>query len=140
MGGTSYAKKILHTLPANWETIAFDKLSVAKFLSGINVFLHFVHDNYIEEFGRNVMEAMAQGVPAILPYSLKETFEDAAIYCAPEDVLAVVQRLVADNDAYTTQSERGYRFVLTTSDQPIVIERLRQFVQSESATLGLNPP
>jgi glycosyltransferase involved in cell wall biosynthesis len=139
MGGTSYAKKLLHTLPTNWKTIAFDKISVSQFLSEIDVFLHFVHGDYIEEFGRNVMEAMAQGVPAILPHSLKGTFADAATYCTPDEVQAVVERLVADSDSYAAQSERGYQFVLATSDQPIVIERLRHFVQAEAATQGLNP-
>lgn len=134
MGGTSYAEKLLYTLPTNWETIAFDKIPVAQFLSEIDIFLHFVHGRYIEEFGRNVMEAMAQGVPAILPHSLQETFADAATYCAPEEVQAVVERLVADSDLYAAQSERGYQFVQATSDQPIVIERLRQFVQSEPLT------
>ena len=133
MGGTSYAKKLLHTLPANWETIAFDKISVVQFLSEIDVFLHFVHDSYIEEFGRNVMEAMAQGIPVILPNSLKETFGDAATYCAPEEVLSVVKKLVADGDLYSALSKRGYQFVQSTSDQPMVIERLRKFIQTESA-------
>lgn len=139
MGGTSYAKKLLHSLPPNWESIAFDKISVTRFLSEIDIFLHFVHADYIEEFGRNVMEAMAQGVPAILPHSLKETFADAATYCAPEEVQAVVEELVADTDSYAELSERGYQFVQATSDQPIVIERLRRFVQPEPATRGPNP-
>ncbi len=130
MGGTSYAKRILGTLPANWESIDFDKVPVTQFLSEIDVFLHFVHDDYIEEFGRNVMEAMALGIPAVLPHTLHDTFEDSATYCDPEEVLSVIRRIVADRDHYSAMSRKGFEFVRKNADQPVVIERLKRFVQS----------
>ena len=77
MGGAQGALKLLKRLPSNWTSLEFDATPVDRFLSELDFFLHFPHEDYIEEFGRNVMEAMAQGVPAILPPAFAETFGDA---------------------------------------------------------------
>jgi glycosyltransferase involved in cell wall biosynthesis len=120
-------------LPANWQTVAFDQISVDRFLSEIDLFLHFVHDDYIEEFGRNVMEAMAAGVPTLLPQAFRETFGDAAVYCEPKEVAVTARQLWSDPAAYRAQVERGYDHVLRTSDQSMVVERLSNLVRRRTS-------
>ena len=129
MGGVAFPKKRLRRLPDNWQTIDFDRVAVSRFLSEIDFFLHFVNDDYIEEFGRNVMEAMAHGIPAVLPHPFRETFGDGAVYCAPEEVADVVRRLWSDPATYRAQAARGRKYILRTSDQRVVERRLADFVQ-----------
>ncbi len=131
MGGTRYARKILPEFPSNWRETKFDETSVSEFLDGVDIFLHFVHDEYIEEFGRNIVEAMARGIPTILPTQFKETFGDAALYCANADVESTVRQLWSDPSAYQTMARRGYDFAMRTSDQRNVVDRLARFAGSE---------
>lgn len=136
MGGVRTPKRVLGYLPTNWKAIAFDETSVAKFLAGLDFFVHFVDDDYIEEFGRGTMEAMADGIPALLPPVFRETFGDAAVYCEPEDVARKVRELWADPDAYREQTVKGYNYVRTTADQRAVMSRLSNYVQRRT-TSGL---
>ncbi|MFV0244966.1 MAG: FkbM family methyltransferase [Qingshengfaniella sp.] len=129
MGGVKGPRKILGDIPSNWRSFEFDQIPVSDFLSELDFFLHFVHDDYIEEFGRNIMEAMAQGIPVILPAVFSETFGDAATYCTPAEVEATIRKLWADPDAYRAQVARGYAFVERTSGQAAVAERLGTLIQ-----------
>ena len=54
----------------------------------------------VEAFGRNILEAMASGLPAILPPHFRPFFGDAAIYAEPAEVPSVVGQLYADRRAY----------------------------------------
>jgi glycosyltransferase involved in cell wall biosynthesis len=54
----------------------------------------------VEAFGRNILEAMASGLPAILPPHFRPLFGDAAVYAEPVEVPSVLRRLYADRVAY----------------------------------------
>ena len=136
MGGVRTPKRVLGNLPTNWQAIAFDETSVAEFLAGLDFFVHFIDDDYIEEFGRGTMEAMAVGIPALLPPVFRETFGDAAVYCEPEEVAHKARELWADPDAYREQAVKGYTYVRTTADQRAVMSRLSSLVQRHTTSVS----
>ena len=129
MGGVRTPRRMLGQLPANWTTVDFDETPVAGFIASLDFFVHFIDEDYIEEFGRGTMEAMAAGVPALLPPVFREIFGEAAVYCEPEEVTDIVHKLWSDPDAYRDLLDRGYNYVRTNCDQQAVMNRLQQFVQ-----------
>lgn len=130
LGGAHTPKKVLKTLPDNWKVLEFDAVSVAEFIRGLDFFLHFVHEDYIEEFGRNVMEAMSAGRVAILPQSFRDIFGDAAVYCRPSEVAGVVRELWAQPDRYCEIAQRGLDFVKQNCSQAVVQIRLNDMMQN----------
>lgn len=133
MGGVRTPQKLLGRLPDNWKSVPFDAVPVTDFLDGLDFFTHFVSDDYIEEFGRNVMEAMAAGIPAILPPAFRETFGDAAFYCTSDEVADSLRRLRGDAEAYRALSLRGQTWVRENCDQTAITRRLGNFVQQTTA-------
>ena len=123
LGGARAAEARLGTLPRNWEVRAFGTLPVGEFLGSLDVFIHFPHDDYIEEFGRAVAEAIAAGVPAILPPRFEETFGDAASYCHPPQVWSLVQDLWSDADSYLDRVTQGLAFINDTCTFRRIAER-----------------
>jgi glycosyltransferase involved in cell wall biosynthesis len=124
MGGADIAIRLLGYTPPNWEVLDFGALPVQTFIQSLDFFVHFPHDQYIEEFGRVVMEAMVAGKPAILPERFRATFGDAAFYCAPKEVIPLVMRCWRDEKLYRRQAERGREFVVKTCDWSCLKERL----------------
>jgi GT2 family glycosyltransferase len=113
LGGAKRALEILGVKPRNWVIHEFGSIEPYAFLSDIDFFVHFPHENYIEEFGRAALEAMAVGIPVILPTVFRETFGDAALYSEQRDVWTTLEALWADERAYLAQAEAGRSFVLT---------------------------
>ncbi|MEL6363082.1 MAG: glycosyltransferase [Pseudomonadota bacterium] len=124
LGGDETPSKLLPKIPSNWDVLEFDSIEVPEFIQSLDFFLHFVHEDYIEEFGRNVMEAMAAGRVAILPASFRDIFGPAAVYCNPEDVATVVRSLWQDADAYRAQAQKGLDFVAQSCAQPVIQSKL----------------
>lgn len=107
LGGANHALKVLKENPANWEILPFDQIDVIDFLKDLDFYIHYPHEMYIEEFGRAVMEAMAVGIPVILPPSFKRTFQDAAIYVDSAGVWDEIERLWKSEEAYLYQAQKG---------------------------------
>jgi glycosyltransferase involved in cell wall biosynthesis len=110
LGGAKRAIELLGSAPENWRVMGYDGITVPQFLDDLDFFVHFPHENYIEEFGRAVLEAMAAGKPAILSTRFRETFGDAAIYAEPDDVSRTIDRLWTDKTAYIARAEAGRAF------------------------------
>lgn len=131
-GGAQGAKRVLGTIPSNWVVYPFDSMSVQDFLKGLDFFVHYPHEHWIEAFGRAPMEAMATGVPVILPRHFHETFEDAAIYAEPSGVADVIRRLWSNRQAYEAQVHRGFEYVKKVCCSSRFEERIRPFLQVEA--------
>jgi glycosyltransferase involved in cell wall biosynthesis len=116
MGGADRALDVLGAQPDNWTVLPFGALDARAFLDRLDFFLHYPHADYIEEFGRAVLEALAAGKPAILPPVFRQTFGEAAVYAAPDEVWDVVAALWADEAAYLAQARRGRDFVAASCD------------------------
>jgi glycosyltransferase involved in cell wall biosynthesis len=111
LGGADTPKNILGFIPENWTVYAYDALPPREFLAEIDVFVYFTHPGLVEAFGRTPLEAMAAGIPVILPEKFKQVFRDGAIYATPFDVQSIVMQLHQDKASYQRQSEVGRKFV-----------------------------
>ena len=129
MGGADIAIRRLGGRPANWEVLPFDAMPTRDFLRDLDFFIHFPHEDYIEEFGRAVMEAMATGKPAILLPCFRSTFGEAALYCEAEEVLPLVMRYWRDEELYFRQAEKGQEFIRKNCDWSCLKERLEEVAE-----------
>jgi len=124
MGGAGRARDVIGSLPSNWVVHPFGTMDSHAFLDRLDFFLHYPHETYIEEFGRAVLEALARGLPAVLPPVFRETFGAAAVYAEPDQVWPVTARLWADEAAYLAQGARAQDFVRARSDWARFPDRL----------------
>ncbi len=111
LGGARAPRQVLGRLPKNWHVLEFGTMDPRDFLSALDVFVYYTHPYWVESFGRTIFEAMAVGVPAILPYSYQELFQEAAVYAEPSEVKLAIDRLMNDDDYYDSQVERAWRYV-----------------------------
>jgi hypothetical protein len=83
---------------------AYDEVSVRSFLYQLDFYVYFPHPNMIEAFGRAILEALASGCVTILPPRFAPTFGDAAVYCEPMEVGALVEQFYGAPSAFLNQS------------------------------------
>ena len=131
LGGSKIPEEILGYKPKNWTVFDFGSLDIVAFLSSIDVFVYFHHPNWIEAFGRVIAEAMASGLPTILPHHFEPLFGEGAIYASPRRVHSVVQEL-SDIAAYQKASRRARTFVQENFGPAVHIRRMMNLISSRS--------
>ncbi|MFC0358439.1 glycosyltransferase [Kytococcus schroeteri] len=94
-----------------WELLPHGAMPVEEFLAGTDVFVYVDNPDAHEAFGRTLLEAAASGVPVVTIPKHRETFGDLLLYAEPDEVPAVVQRLLADPVAYRERVEHQLRVV-----------------------------
>jgi glycosyltransferase involved in cell wall biosynthesis len=110
--------------PGNWEVYGFDSLAVSTFLADLDVFIHYHHSMYVEEYGRNIAEAMSLGVPCVLPPYYRATFGKAALYANVQEVGSVVRDLLADRELYVEMSSAALEYTQTYCSPDVGRQRL----------------
>ncbi|WP_414471765.1 glycosyltransferase [Microvirga sp. M2] len=130
LGGAGHAISRLGRKPRNWKVLPFNQVDVASFLAELDFFVYFPHRDLIEAFGRAPMEAMATGVPVILPHHFEETFQDAAIYATPSEVLGIIERLWNNEAEYNARVERGIAYVERVCSAQGFSSRVRPYMSS----------
>lgn len=128
LGGEAYLTEKYGALPPNWELIEFNGEPVSEFLASLDVWVYFHSSDWIEAFGRTTLEAMATGVPVILPEHFRHLFADAAIYVEPEGVEKAVLELTGSDEKWQAASDRARQFAERHDEQ--------QFVQRLQRILG----
>ena len=120
LGGAKQALNIIKkdesALPTNWTVFEYGAVEARPFLMDLDFYVHYPHEDYIEEFGRAVLEAMAVGLPVILPEVFRPTFGDAALYAAPDEVWSVIEQLWNDEVKWRHRSVIGADFVRQNAD------------------------
>lgn len=111
LGGITSLQKMMPDQPPNWTVHEFGSMEPAEFLSHLDVFVYFHHKDWVESFGRTIFEAMATGVPVILPQSYASVFGDAALYATPETAIGIARDLCADVARYDAQVRYALDFV-----------------------------
>lgn len=111
LGGVETPRELLGYIPKNWTVYEFNQIHPKDFLRKIDVFVYFTNPNWVESFGRVIIEAMASGVPVILPHSYESLFKGGAIFAEPEQVKTEIDKLMQDSAYYERQANKGLEFV-----------------------------
>jgi hypothetical protein len=82
-----------------------------EFLAQLDFFVYYHHPAWLEAFGRNILEALASGLPVILPAHFRSLFGEAAIYAEPAEVPSVINQLYRDRSAYEDVAARADAFI-----------------------------
>lgn len=126
LGGAAPAREVLRSgLPESWKVWSFGQREPRDFLRDLDVYVYYPHPRWVEAFGRNVLEAMAAGVPVILPPTFEGIFGDAALYAEPAAVGAVVRSLHRDPERWRRASEHARRRVREKFGHDVHRSRLR---------------
>lgn len=125
LGGAEIPKRMLGRLPENWHVYPFGSKDPCTFLSEIDVWVYFTHPDWIESFGRVIIEAMAVGVPVILPDMYRPLFHDSALYATPQTALETARIIHADTVAYNRQVEKAKAYIRENFSHQTHYRRLR---------------
>lgn len=128
LGGAGPVEHLLGDLPESWEVFEFGSMPPRDFLASLDFFVYFHNPRWVEAFGRTILEALATGVPAVLPPHFEAVFGDAAVYAEPHDVRRVVESLHADPAAYDAQVERARRTARERYGHEAHVARLEQLI------------
>lgn len=125
LGGTDVPRQILGRLPSNWAGHAFDEIAVGDFLRELDVYAYYTCSSWLEAFGRAPVEAMAAGVPVVLPPVFEPTFGPGALYAEPEEAATLIAELAGDHGAYLEQRGLGLATVRERFSHEAHRERFR---------------
>lgn len=112
---------------ANWEVHPFNAIPPMEFLQSIDFFVYYHHKDWVESFGRVIMEAMFAGAVVILPPSFGTVFGAAAIYAEPDEVQMRIEAYYQDWPRFETQSRRGLAYALENCTPFAYRRRLARF-------------
>lgn len=135
LGGAETAVKVLGYLPKNWHVLDFGAVHPKEFLSNLDIFIYFTNPGWVESFGRVIIEAMAVGVPVILPHNYRELFNEAAIYVEPHEIKSVIDHLMRDDQFYHAQVETAYNYVERNFGYSKHAARLEKFLSASTSSV-----
>lgn len=125
LGGSVSPAAVIGEIPKNWVVHEFGSIHPREFLADIDVFVYFAHPDWVEAFGRTIIEAMAVGVPVILPEIYRPLFGDAALYATPQTAIDLARRIHADAKAYDAQVKLAMDSVRKRFSYEMHLDRLR---------------
>ncbi|WP_233443851.1 glycosyltransferase [Halalkalibacterium halodurans] len=128
LGGAAAPMKVVGELPANWYVYEFGEMHPKEFLATLDVFVYYTHPDWIEAFGRVIFEAMAVGVPVVIPPIYEQLFGDAALYAEPDDVQETIVQLMDNPDFYESQVEKAQAYVEANFGYTKHISRIESFI------------
>lgn len=132
LGGASVPKKMLGELPSNWRVLEFGEVHPKEFLAQLDVFVYYTHPDWVEAFGRVIFEAMAVGVPVVIPPSYEKLFGDAAVYAKTDEVTAKVEELMSNDNIYNAQVEKAFAYVEENFGYSKHAKRLEELLHGQS--------
>lgn len=100
LGAPSYLKTCFDPIPTNWKLLDYGSVDVPAFLQGLDFYVYFHSRIWVEAFGYCILEAIAKGVPAILPKHFEPLFGPSALYVTPDKIWDTIEALAGDTDAY----------------------------------------
>lgn len=94
----------------NWSVHSFNSISSQEYLSGLDFFVYYHHPDMVEAFGMAILEALKEGCVCVLPENFSRVFKDAAIYCKPQDVQSMIEKIWSNPSEFKKQQELGWSF------------------------------
>lgn len=125
LGGSKTPLKIIGHVPKNWIVHDFGSMHPRDFLRDIDIWVYFANPAWVESFGRTIIEAMAVGVPVILPEIYRPLFQDSALYATPQTALEMAKRLHADPVGYDRQVAISKAYARDNFSYETHVKRLR---------------
>ena len=124
LGGSESAVEPFGKQPPGRRPHEFDVASPLEFLHGLDVYTHFPASGCAEAGVRAPLEAMAVGLPTIMPPSFKALFGDAGVYTEPSGVRAEIDLLMSDPALYRAQVERAWEVLRDRFSHEAHVRRL----------------
>ncbi|MEV6347267.1 glycosyltransferase [Actinoplanes sp. NPDC051851] len=97
--------------PLSWLIYQDPDVTPRGFLHQIDFYLHLGPDDAPPDPDPEMLTALAAGCVLLLPHRYEPTFGPAAVYCAPEELRAVLRRLHRHPERFRAQSTRGRELV-----------------------------
>ncbi len=140
LGGADPVATVLGRVPRSWEVLPFGAMSPRDFLAGLDFFVYYHDPRWVEAFGRTILEAVASGVPAVLPPHFRALFGDAGIYAEPHEVRGVVEGLRGDRGAYEDHVRRAAVVARERFSYQTHVRRVERLVGPPSGTPETREP
>lgn len=137
LGGADVALDRLGRRPDGWSILPFGAVAPLDFLRSIDVLVYFHDEDYVEAFGRTILEAMASGLPAVLPDTFRPLLLDDAHYTTPNGVLDVVRGLTSDVVTYLEASRTAVAAVRRRFGHDVHVRRVEALIGDGT---GHRPP
>ena len=129
LGGASVAADLLaRALPDNWRVFDAGQMRPRTFLRRLAVFVYHHHPMWLDGSGRSVLEALAAGVPCIVPRYLAPVFGDAVWYGDPVDTPGQVATLLDDPRVWSERRDAGITAAAEAFGPERHLDRLRDLI------------
>jgi hypothetical protein len=132
LGGGPFLPELVGGIPANWHVQEFGAEAPRDFLARLDAYVYFHSDRWIEAFGYSVLEALASGLPTILPPSFRKLFGPAALYGRPDQTRQLLETLASSEKKQREQRQRA----IETVKQRFSLD---QFAHRLDTVYGLRP-
>lgn len=129
LGAGPFLHEKYSPIPFNWVLFPFDDISPPEFLRGLDAYVYFHSSRWLEAFGRNILEALAAGLPTIIPETSRELFEEGAIVASPEELPEIIQRLRVDSQYRALAGQNASFFSQARYGPSLHVERIRELTE-----------
>ena len=117
-----------HGPPYGWLVYGPADVTVRNFLYQLDYYLPLPPADQPTDPDPEVLTALAAGCVVILPAPFADTFGDAAVYCAPDEIADTVRVWHGRRAALREQSDRGRAFVRQHHAPELCAERIATMI------------
>lgn len=115
----------------NYKEAAIRNLSIFEVkekISAADFYLYFPNNDDYDHYSSGIYEALALGVPVILPFELEPYFGEAALYANHAGLKTLVTEVWNDQFRYSTCAQKGRNFVQTNFAPSRFYDRMQRLL------------